>query len=210
VESVKEADRISVDQFAAIVESEIGVLKGYIAFDSDNPHVILYGTSPFICPAMPISRDLIEALQLGSTHPCAGHGMQMWDAKILLKASLEAAHPGSHAKLAVAFREAAASTGSQSRCACQGKGFQAAPQPSQSEMASRLLDAILVGVSVTCPNCGCELASYNTYVESSKAYIGAVVSISYSGACFNKGRCGSGAFDWRGTVTTATVFSVPD
>jgi len=67
---------------------------------------------------------------------------------------------------------------------------------------------ILVYVEVKCPRCGCWLGSYKRYVESNRAYVGSIVSISFTGSCFNREKCGSGKFDWRGTVTSGRVYRV--
>jgi hypothetical protein len=79
--------------------------------------------------------------------------------------------------------------------------------PEDSKLAAGTIE---VYVEAKCPNCKCRLASYRKYVESSKAYIGAIVTISFTGSCYNKGECGSGKFDWRGTVTDGVVYKVVD
>ena len=41
-----------------------------------------------------------------------------------------------------------------------------------------------------------------------RIYVGAIVTISFTGSCYNKDRCGSGKFDWRGTVTSGKIIKV--
>lgn len=68
---------------------------------------------------------------------------------------------------------------------------------------------IYVTIEVRCPKCDCFLASFSEYRESSSAiFLGAIVTCSYTGSCYNKGFCGSGAFDWSGTATSGRVISI--
>jgi hypothetical protein len=73
----------------------------------------------------------------------------------------------------------------------------------------KILGRIYVTIEVRCPKCDCYLASFSEYRESSSSiYVGAIVTISYTGACYNKGYCGSGAFDWRGTATSGKIMQI--
>ena len=68
---------------------------------------------------------------------------------------------------------------------------------------------IYITIEVHCPKCGCFLGSFSEYRESSSSiYVGAIVTISYTGSCYNKNYCGSGAFDWQGTVTSGKVIRI--
>ena len=74
-------------------------------------------------------------------------------------------------------------------------------------------NTVAVFVDVECPSCGCVLASLEKYVDSANARIGAIVNISFSGSCFNRkdnpgDPCGSGKFDWRGTISQGRVVRV--
>lgn len=78
-----------------------------------------------------------------------------------------------------------------------------------STAAPHVAGRIYVTIEVKCPKCNCFLASFSEYRESSdRIYIGAIVTITYSGSCFNKGECGSGRFCWRGTVTSGKVIQL--
>jgi hypothetical protein len=68
---------------------------------------------------------------------------------------------------------------------------------------------LLVEIEVRCPKCNCFLASYSEYRDSSSSiYVGAIITIAYKGTCTNKGYCGSGSFDWEGTVTNGKIIGI--
>ena len=77
------------------------------------------------------------------------------------------------------------------------------------DQRTTILPTVKVYAEVTCPRCSIRLASYEKYVESSKAVIGNTVSISFTGSCYNRGYPGSGAFDWSGTVVSAVIYEIP-
>jgi hypothetical protein len=74
-------------------------------------------------------------------------------------------------------------------------------------------NTVAVFVDVACPKCGCILASLEKYVDSADARIGAIIAVSFTGSCFNRkdnpgDGCGSGKFDWKGTITEAKIVRV--
>lgn len=80
--------RITFDEFRALAQQAQPLeMRGYIAWDGDRPEVVLFGYSPLACPNIPIPKDRIENMRLGSTHLCFGGaaGGRMWDATVYLK-----------------------------------------------------------------------------------------------------------------------------
>src|SRR5205823_3376675 len=85
--SMADIKTLTVDQFVEL--SRTKALQGYIAYSANNQDSILFGTMPFLCPRIPIPRQLIEKLEIGGSHSWAdaqgGIQSRMWDATVYLK-----------------------------------------------------------------------------------------------------------------------------
>jgi len=123
----RELKQMTVAEFAREAEAASRTLVGYIAFGAD-PTAILFTPTPAICPFMPIPKDTIESLRLGSTHPCFSPGQPaatMWDAEIVVNEQIPTGSSKHWVNLAVSLAGLAAS--SEKSCSC---GSQAVPRPS--------------------------------------------------------------------------------
>lgn len=174
------------------------------------PHV----SGSIRCPYLPIHRDRIHRLRIVATAQCSPQGpglpTQAWVAEVTLKQF----HFEKEPELAGAFSLLALE--SDSNCGCDYSSEPSSVTSSSSAIVGDLeigdtpdmvpANTVLVYVEANCPRCSCRLASYRRYVESSRAYIGAIVTITFNGACFNRGYCGSGRFDWRGSISSGRVY----
>ena len=60
-------------------------LQGWIAWDGNQPDVVLFSHVPVVCPNVPIPKNKIDRIRLGNTYQCWGSLRQMWLATIYLK-----------------------------------------------------------------------------------------------------------------------------
>src|SRR5262245_57059589 len=64
------------------------MLQGYVAFDSQYPDAILYGTNPIRCPTASIPKDRIAGIRLGTMRRCVDENgvplNSMWSATVFL------------------------------------------------------------------------------------------------------------------------------
>ena len=60
-------------------------IYGWIRWDATQPDYVLFSYVRELCARVPLHKDRIESIQIGSTFTCYGEGGQHWSATIRLR-----------------------------------------------------------------------------------------------------------------------------
>lgn len=211
---------VDVDTFISLAAAAGDTYLWIIKLDPDNSREILYYPSASTptsvrCPYLRLNRDRIHRIQVLRQVICHfPHPQPAWLANVTLKPW----NLNDDLELAGAF--AVMATASTNPATCAHAKVQS-PSDNNVLRCDNVIEidhtgnimqanSILVYVEAKCPTCSCRVCSYRMYVESSRAYVGAVVTISCTVQCNNRTRCGSGLFcSPRRTITSGVVYLVP-